>query len=191
MSPLFKLLVWIFLGIISGWYLRLRRIFIGLAILGFFQSLVGFFQFVFHKSLGLYFLGESFLSPLNGELARVFIGGGRLLRAYGTFPHPNILAAFLVLSLLSTYFLYRKKFFILFLFLIFINWLGLVLTFSRAGWIIGLMVSIIFFITNRNKDLFFIILTTLAILCLIFYWAILPRIEISYKNFVDEKSALE
>lgn len=158
-------------------------IFVGLAIGGVFQSLLGFFQFISHRSLGFSLLGESFLSPLNVNLARTFINGGRLLRAYGTFPHPNILAAFLVLSLLSIYFLYSKKFLVLFSSLIFINWLGLILTFSRAGWVVGLLASIIFLFLNFDKNLFFIILITIAVLFSIFYWAIFPRVNLDYQNF--------
>ncbi len=160
-----------------------KWIFVSLAIFGTLQSFIGLIQFIFHKSLGLYFLGESFLSPLNKDLARVFVDGGRLLRAYGTFPHPNILAAFLILSLLSIYFFYNKNLLSLFVAAIFINWLGLILTFSRAGWIIGIIVSALFLLINYNKDLFLIIFLTLITLSLIFSWVILPRINFSYQDF--------
>ncbi|MEK9183558.1 MAG: O-antigen ligase family protein [Patescibacteria group bacterium] len=164
-------------------FLSIRRIFIGLTILGALQSLLGLIQFVSHKSLGLYFLGESFLSPLNKDLARVFIDGGRLLRAYGLFPHPNILATFLVLSLLSVYFLYNKKFLFLFVATIFINWLGLILTFSRAGWIVGIMASALFLLINYNKDLLLIVFLTFVTLSLMFSWAIFPRVNFNYQDF--------
>lgn len=58
------------------------------------QSLVGFLQFYYGHSLGLHFLGESNL--VKGMLGTSFINLNEILflRAYGTFPHPNILAGF-------------------------------------------------------------------------------------------------
>ena len=73
-----------------------------LVISGVIQSLIAILQFTLQRSLGLYFLtGESRLSPSIDNVAKVLVDGDRYIRAYGTLPHPNILAAFLVLSLLA------------------------------------------------------------------------------------------
>jgi hypothetical protein len=65
------------------------------------QLVIGFLQFKTGHSLGLHFLGESNL--VKGMLGSSFIdlNGILFLRAYGTFPHPNILAAF---SLFAVFF---------------------------------------------------------------------------------------
>ena len=60
--------------------------------------------------MGFWFLGESILGPEIPGVAKIVVAGGKILRAYGTFPHPNILAAFLLLGLFSSYyFLFRNR----------------------------------------------------------------------------------
>ncbi|MDI6778350.1 MAG: O-antigen ligase family protein [Patescibacteria group bacterium] len=66
---------------------------------GLFQSILGIVQFVFNKSIGLRILGESILSPNLPGVAKIIITGGKHIRAYGTFPHPNILAGFLIIPI--------------------------------------------------------------------------------------------
>jgi len=183
-----KLLVWIGLAIIVGLYIKPQWVYWFLAIGGVVESLIGFGQFLAQKSLGLQILGESVLSPLNPDLARIFIdadGWGRLLRAYGTFPHPNILAAFLVLSLLALYYFYSghsdsvRVIRVGILAATFIVWLGLLLTFSRAGWLIALIVSAM--AVYQNKKLLLPVVVSVLALILIFSWAILPRV-----SFIDQ-----
>ena len=69
------------------------------------QSVVGIIQFLFHRSLGLRFVMESVLSPAIPGVAKIILGGEKYIRAYGFFPHPNILAGVLVLSLVLSLFL--------------------------------------------------------------------------------------
>jgi O-antigen ligase len=66
------------------------------------QFFIGLIQFKEGTSLGLHFLGESTL--VKGMLGSSFIdlNGTLFLRAYGTFPHPNILAGFLLTTLFFT-----------------------------------------------------------------------------------------
>lgn len=74
-------------------------------IAGIIQSLIAISQFIFQNSVGLYFLGESHISPNILGVAKIEHNGEKILRAYGTFPHPNILGAFLLLSLACGIFL--------------------------------------------------------------------------------------
>ncbi|MFA5776939.1 MAG: O-antigen ligase family protein [Parcubacteria group bacterium] len=69
---------------------------------GVIQSIVGIWQFVIQKSIGLTWLKESILSPDISGVAKVVFGGEKYIRAYGLFPHPNILGGFLVLSITLT-----------------------------------------------------------------------------------------
>lgn len=57
-------------------------------------------QFILQKSLGLWFLGERTFDTSTTGIAHITVFGRELLRPYGTFPHPNVAAAFLVLSLI-------------------------------------------------------------------------------------------
>ena len=62
-----------------------------------FQGILGILQFDGGSSLGLSFLGES--QVVNGMQGSSFISlnDGIYLRAYGTFPHPNVLGGYLLM----------------------------------------------------------------------------------------------
>ena len=117
--------------------------------LGVFQASLGVFQFILQKSAGLYILGESHLGPDILGVAKIVAHGTKMIRAYGTFPHPNLLAAFLVVSLIFNIYLLTKRYQIsrgIFIYAaIFINTLGLFLTFSRGG-LLGFGVAMAMFV---------------------------------------------
>ena len=72
------------------------------------QGILGVLQFAGGSSLGLSFLGESqVVSGMQGS-SFVTLNNEVFLRAYGTFPHPNILGGFLVMNVLLGIFLYPK-----------------------------------------------------------------------------------
>src|SRR5207237_1306628 len=76
-------------------------------ILGTFQSILAIIQFASQKSVGLYKLGELHLNVLDLGLAKLILNSHTYLRPYGTFPHPNPLSAFLLVTLfLNLYFLF-------------------------------------------------------------------------------------
>lgn len=68
---------------------------------GVIQSIIALFQFIFQKSLNLKYFGESVLNPEILGVAKLEIEGEKFIRAYGTFPHPNLLGTFLFLSLIA------------------------------------------------------------------------------------------
>lgn len=122
------------------------------------QLIIGICQFLSGASLGLDFLGESRL--VGGMLNSSFItfDGSVLLRAYGTFPHPNVLAGF---SLLSSVFLQRllakdllvehfgKA--IAYLSLL-VSTLLIALTFSRSALLVQSFVLLSFVVPKYFKD---------------------------------------
>ena len=63
------------------------------------NSLVAIGQFLLQRDLYFYIFGESHLQIGSSNIATIDLFGHKLLRAYGLFPHPNILAALLLLSL--------------------------------------------------------------------------------------------
>ena len=81
-----KTLGWIVYGLVAG---------------GVFQSIVAFLQFRTQHDIGLRFLGESVLGPAVAGVAKMTIDGATLIRAYGTTPHANILAGYLLLGLIG------------------------------------------------------------------------------------------
>lgn len=67
-----------------------------------FFSLMAFFQFFYQRTLGgpFYFLGERDFSAATPGIALFSFLGRQLLRPYSTFPHPNALAGFMLVSLI-------------------------------------------------------------------------------------------
>lgn len=182
----FKLAAWLLIAFLAGRYLRPVSLLLFFSVAGVLESLLGISQFVAHKSIGFSYFGESILSPLNPSLARTFVSGGRLLRAYGTFPHPNILAAFLVLSLVSLAYFHMRSGVRLRVALtvpIFISCVGFILTFSRTGFLAGILaVSTLIFRSRkslpreaRNTAFVFALCTLLAASSL--SWAVVPRLS--------------
>lgn len=63
-----------------------------------FESLLAIVHYFKQGSVGgiLYFLGERTFSASTPGIANVSLNGELMLRPYGTFPHPNVLAGYLV-----------------------------------------------------------------------------------------------
>ena len=127
--------------------------------LGFIQAIIGILQFTLQRSVGLFWLFESHISPSVDGVAKILINGEKYIRIYGLFPHPNILGGFLLISIILTiYFSLCKrgikrdfKYHSLWIALI-IQATALILTFSKSA-ILGLFIAIIY-IFRKNKKLF-------------------------------------
>jgi hypothetical protein len=104
-----------YFGIGLIWYIRELGVFrqeINYIFKGFFigmlgQALIVVMQIWLQKNIGLPLVVESTLSPEIAGVAKVSILDNIIIRGYGTFPHPNILAFSGILALLL---LYTKEF---------------------------------------------------------------------------------
>jgi len=81
-------------------------------------------------------------------------GEERWLRAYGSFPHPNVLAGFLIISIIFSFYLYSllKKTYqknILIVLCLILS-AGLFFTFSRAGWLVFLIFTFFYIMKKKN-----------------------------------------
>ncbi len=63
------------------------------------QAVIGILQFSNNGSVGIHLLGESIISPNLPGVAKFIFHGQKHIRSYGTFPHPNILAGFLIIPI--------------------------------------------------------------------------------------------
>ena len=145
--------------------------FVGVAAL---ECLIGIGQFLVQHDLGLQFLSEPVIAPhmdniatftlsngefFNGLLPWIDRGHSVILRAHGTFDHPNVFGGYLLISLFLSYYIFMtgKKPWIRPLLLVFIpiQIFTLILTFSRGSvfaWLIG---TLLFFAVGlmRKTDL--------------------------------------
>jgi hypothetical protein len=67
------------------------------------QSLIAIMQIILQKNLNLPLVVEPALSSLLAGISKTIINGDVFIRAYGTFPHPNILAFAALMALLIVY----------------------------------------------------------------------------------------
>ncbi len=101
----------LYLGISIVWYIsRLQNwgnslglIAEGFVIGMFGQTIIAITQSILQKSLNLPLVVEPALSPLLAGISKTIINGDVFIRAYGTFPHPNILAFAGLVALLIIY----------------------------------------------------------------------------------------
>ncbi len=130
---------------------------------GILQSGLAIIQFAQQRSLGLKMLGESVLSPHLYDVAKFEFAGEKFLRSYGTFPHPNVLGAFLVLALSCGIWLtinpsrrlgpFKSGLVLILGFFPLLT--GLIFTYSRSAWLIAGLLLIFSVIFHWQKLLHF------------------------------------
>lgn len=120
------------------------------------QSLLALMQFHLQHPLGWFKLGEQQIYPWQQGIAKIILNGQTYIRGYGTFFHPNPLAAFLVCAIFfNLHLLFNSKKTCSQIALagtLLINILGLAVTFSRAAYLalaIGLVIYFGFLIIKK------------------------------------------
>lgn len=158
---------------------------------GAFQAIIAIGQFLKQSSLGFRYLGESLLSTdIQGTAYFLNPAGEHIIRAYGTTPHPNILAGYLLLVLWATYYVLRvqkdlSRFaYRLLLIAYSLVLFGFFLTFSRVvilAWAGAFIVGVLLYYRSYPKLVKDIFITTFLVsaLFVILYWPeILARLTI-------------
>ncbi len=107
------------------------------------EVFLGLIQVFLGKSVGgvWWWLGERSFSLVGPGIAKVSLWGVRVLRAYGTFSHPNSLAGFLLVSLMLWWSFKKKRKGGDLLFWWVVWWIGIVgllICGSRLVWLVGL-----------------------------------------------------
>ena len=173
------------------------------------QSVVAIAQFFMQSEIGLRILGESFLGKdMNGIASFYNLAGEKVIRAYGTTPHPNVLAAYLFLAVFAFYFSYlyfhiyhesklkhlKINFFLLGSYPLML--LALFFTFARVAvflWFVGFAVRALIIIgsgkfrkifgspVNKDKLIRILVITFVVIVLfgIIFWPEAMSRIKIS------------
>lgn len=134
-----------------------------------YSSLLAWYQFLAGHTLGLWLLGERTFDINTPGIALQSINGVDYLRPYATFPHPNVLAGFLLVGILLlklpsyTATQLPSKFSS-------VAWLlglsTLILTFSHSAWVAGLAALFVYGIPKlvHLASKYFIHITLFAIL---------------------------
>jgi O-antigen ligase len=140
------------------------------AALGTVQAGLAICQFLLQRPLGLFKLGEQQIYAWNQGIAKLIVNGNTYIRSYGTFPHPNLLSAYLIVTILILgYLTIQTKIVgkrIVYALMMATCTFGLALTFSRASFLalgIGLVVYFGFLLAKLPKKQIFVPLGTIFI----------------------------
>ncbi|HVT00782.1 MAG TPA: O-antigen ligase family protein [Patescibacteria group bacterium] len=179
MFGIVKLFEFSFLGLWIANYFERRDIpyFIdSLALSSIVSSVLAIWQFNNQSSVGglWYYLGERTYNPLTIGIAKFSIDGD-VLRSYGAFPHPNLLAFFLLISIVFIFLnlgqeknRYEK---LLLIFASIVSSVALLLTFSRVIIVLYLAFTILLICKKFKKYIlyFFPILIILTLYMTIYH----------------------
>jgi len=136
-------------------------------------SALAIWQFAIQHSVGglFYFLGERTFYPSTPGIATISFHGQQLVRPYATFPHPNVLAFFLIFGLifvLFSKFPHQKLQQIVYVLALSLGTIALLLTFSRVI-IVCFCVFIAWFLSFRFQSIRKILLPLYGGVALIFF----------------------
>ncbi|MBU1151899.1 O-antigen ligase family protein [Patescibacteria group bacterium] len=152
--------------LLNSGFLKIVRIFevllFGICV----SAVIGIFQFVLGGSLGFGFLGEPLISGSMLGVSKVSLFGDSVLRAYGTFPHPNVLAVYCVFGIFLALYLWKGARLIYTAVLVLLS-VALLLTFSRSALIGGVSAGVFVYALGGVKIKFKYLL--LALVSVLFF----------------------
>lgn len=99
------------------------------------QVLIGLGQYLRQSDLGLVWLGEPRLGADYLNIAKIDLGGERILRSYGTFAHANVFGGVLFLCLTLLIKGLEKQNYLKYAHFLVIFLVGLLISFSRSAWL--------------------------------------------------------
>ncbi|HBI17369.1 MAG: O-antigen ligase-related protein [Candidatus Moranbacteria bacterium GW2011_GWF2_34_56] len=169
------------------------------------HGILGIYQFLNQSVYANKWLGISEHLAWQGGSSVLETSTERFLRAYGGMPHPNILGGFLIIAILLGIGAYLKTSFLekywkyFLLFIIPINFLALLTTFSRSALLalfFGLLVLFSYYIYSKKfikiKNILFLSITLFTIGILFFYlFSNLLTNRINISSRLEKKSINE
>jgi len=109
-----------------------------------YSSLIAIVQFIRQSAIGgvFWWLGERSFNLVTPGIAKAIINGRLVLRPYATFPHPNVLAGFMLVAMILIGVNSQKGWWRI------VKWVAqilggitILLSFSRTTWLVGLLVG--------------------------------------------------
>ncbi len=141
------------------------------------ESILAILQFLQQHSVGgvWYFLGERTFSGTTPGIANASLHGELVMRPYATFPHPNVLAGYLLMGLLFIAFACREAGVFkraLYIGACVIGIIALLLTLSRTSIVLGMVLGAYVFLRNALPKKAIVLLGTIATVIIVL---LLPR----------------
>lgn len=130
-----------------------------------FQALLAVFQYLLQGAAGLNILGEAGITTQTPGAAKIDLESQKVLRAWGTFPHSNVLGGALFFTLIlgfAGFVKHRWFYWPVAALLVF----GLIFTFSRSAFLALVTAFLIYFAFRNHKISFKKILLALTLLLL-------------------------
>jgi O-antigen ligase len=128
----------------------------GVMVIAVLESLLGIVQFLMQVSFASKWLGMSDYVAWQSGVSVLKNESGRWLRAYGTFPHPNILGVYLgvvLMGVIGWYVLQRGRVSVWLVGVIPLLFVGLLVSFSRGAWLgVGLSFFVLSVGVLRSSD---------------------------------------
>lgn len=151
-----------------------------------FESLLAMAQIANNGSLNgiFYWLGERSFSFNTIGIAQISVLGRGLIRAYGTFSHPNSLAGFLLIGLLLWYWMKKKINSLWWWVVLWFGLLGILVSGGRTIWFLafGLVLAFIVLGMKGKRDKLSLVFLILGIL---FFVLALVNLEYPLANFLS------
>jgi len=144
----------------------------------FFQSILGSFQINLKKTVGSISESMSVDRPYGITTAEE----ENLFRISGTFGHPNLFAAFLLVSIPFINTLTKAKSFIKII-LYFLSFIILFFTFTRVAWLIGIIYLFIYFFALRNINIKLACYRIFILMFIILLFIISPYLQARITSF--------
>lgn len=120
---------------------------------GLIQSILGIWQYLIQRDIGLRFLGESIIGPyISGTAAFVLGNGEKVVRAYGLTPHSNVYSVCILLAILCILWLaQRGKPSNLYLYSLPVLIFGIGVGYSRSVLLILALILILYFLIHLRR----------------------------------------
>ncbi len=146
-----------------------------------FQAFVALYQYILQGSVGLSFLGEASVNASTLGVAKIDLGPQKILRAFGTMPHANVLGGLMFMGILYTVALAKKYRWFVAGVLCLLS-LGLLFSFSRSAFF-ALVAAFLLYISVQNSKIV-IRYIVLALSLLLFFVVIFRLEDVVLKRFL-------
>lgn len=151
-----------------------------------FQAFVALYQYVLQGAVGLSFLGEASVNATSLGVAKIDLGSQKILRAFGTMPHANVLGGLMFMGILYAVALVKRyRWFIAGILCLLA--LGLLFSFSRSAFF-ALVAAFLLYISVQNSRIVMKYIV-LAVSVLLFFVVVFRLEEVVLKRFLFDDTA--